>query len=221
MPDVPRTPRDRADLPYAAQLTVFDGRLAPDEYYDTILFDGVELEQPQAGGARFTECAFSSAAFTGGRLRRARFDDVWAHGVRWVGTDLSHTGWLDTELIAGMLAGLEIYDAELRRVAFHNCKLDSVNLRGSTLRDVSFTDCLLRDVDFAGAKLTGVALPGSTLEGVRFDGARLSKVDLGDAAALGISGGLDSMRGATVSAAQLVELAPLLADTLGIAVRPR
>lgn len=218
---MPRTPRDRTDLPYADQLTVFDGRLGPDEYYDTVLFDGVEWEQPQAGGARFTECAFASAAFTGGRLRRARFNDVWLHAVRLVGTDLSHTGWLDTEVIAGILAGLEVYDAELRRVAFHNCKLDSVNLRGSVLRDVSFTDCLLRDVDFAGAQLTGVTFPGSTLEEVRFDRARLSRVDLADAAALGISGGLESMRGAMVSPVQLLELAPLLADTLGITVRDR
>ncbi|MCD0482452.1 pentapeptide repeat-containing protein [Streptacidiphilus sp. ASG 303] len=214
-------PRDRADLPYAAHLEPADGPLSREGDYDTVLFEDVEFDGPEAGGARFTECAFASVSFNGGRMRRARFNDVWLHTVRWVGTDLAQSGWLDAEVVAGMLAGLEVYDAELRRVSFHHCKFDSVNLRGAVLRDVVFHDCVLRDVDFAGASLTGAAFPGSVLEGVRFDRARLSRVDLRGAAALGIAGGLDGLRGATVSSAQLVELAPLLADTLGIAVRDR
>ncbi|WP_377270056.1 pentapeptide repeat-containing protein [Peterkaempfera sp. SMS 1(5)a] len=216
---MPKSPRERDDLPYADHLVPFQGELGAEEYHDTLLFDGLDLEQPAAGGARFTECAFSSVTITGGRLRRARFNDVWLHTVRWVGTDLSHTAWLDAEVVAGMLAGLEVYDAELRRVAFHNCKLDSVNLRGAQLREVSFTDCLLRDVDFGGAALTEVTFPGSALEGVRFDRATLSRVDLRDATALGIAGGLDSLQGATVSSAQLLDLAPLLAASLGITVK--
>ena len=167
------------------------------------------------------ESAFSGVTFSRGRLRRARFNDVWLHTVRWVGTDLAETDWLDTDVIASALAGLEMFHAQLRRVAFHSCKFDSVNLRTAALRDVSFVDCVLRDVDFAGAELHGVTFPGSTLEGVRFDKARMYEVDLRGAVGLGIADGFDALRGATISGTQLLELAPMFALALGVTVRNR
>lgn len=103
-------------------------------------------------------------------------------------------------------------------MVFQQCTFDSVNLRAAGLRDVTFADCLLRDVDFAGARFAGVAFPGSTLERVRFDNVTVDRADLSGAAALGIASGLDSLRGATISGLQLVELAPALARTLGLDV---
>ncbi|EPH40146.1 hypothetical protein STRAU_6796 [Streptomyces aurantiacus JA 4570] len=157
--------------------------------------------------------------FTGGRYRRARFDDVWTHQVRWVGTDLAETAWTDCESGAGLLAGVELFGAQLRRVTFHHCKFDSVNLRAAALRDVTFVDCLLRDVDFGGAGLTRVAFPGTTLDRVRFDNVKADRADLSEAASLSIASGLEAMRGVTISALQLLELAPALADIVGLEVR--
>lgn len=141
--------------------------------------------------------------------------------MRWVGTDLADTDWLDGELIGCVLAGLEMFTARLHRVTFHRCKFESVNARAAKLRGVSFADCLLRDVDFSGAALTEVTFPGSALEGVRFGKARMAKVDLRDATRLEISDGHDALRGATITGGQLMELAPMFADALGITVRDR
>lgn len=214
-------PRDLADLPYAEYLEPFDGRPVRERLHDTVHVAGVEFDGADGGGARFTECAFSSVGFTGGRYRRARFDDVWLHTVRWVGTDLVETGWLDAEVVSGVFAGVEMFGARLRRVTFFDCKLDSVNLRTAKLREVSFVNCLLRGVDLGGASLTGVTFPGSTLEGVRLEKARLERVDLRDAARLDIAAGFDSLGGATIDGTQLLDLAPALAHALGIEVRNR
>ena len=85
------------------------------------------------------------------------------------------------------------------------------------LTGVTFEGCDLRDVDFAGATLTRTAFPGSRLARTDFTSARLEATDLRDAE-LGIIIGPDSLRGATVSTAQLVYLAPVLAQTMGITV---
>ncbi|MGA4842894.1 pentapeptide repeat-containing protein [Streptomyces sp. G45] len=219
MPATPHpAPRDLADLPYAHRLEAFAGELEREGDHESVHFDGGDFVDLDGGDSVFIECAFSSVAFEGGRYRRSRFNDVWAHQTRWVGADLAETQWTDAEAGAGLLAGVELHGARLRRVVFHHCKFDSVNLRATELRDVAFVDCLLRDVDFGGAHLAGVDFPGTTLERVRFDNVTVDRADLSRAAALGISSGFDALRGATISGLQLVELAPALALTLGIEV---
>lgn len=214
-------PRELADLPFVDYLEKFSGRLQRDETYDTVLFEECDFEEPEAGNARFSESAFSTVTFGSGRVRRARFNDVWFHTFRFVGTDLVETNWLDAELISGALAGVEMFTSEMRRVTFHKCKFDSVNLRGAQLREVVFSDCVIRDVDFGGATLSTVAFPGSSLVGARFDKARMEKVDLRGATALEIADSSGGLAGATISTTQLLDLAPLLAKTAGIEVKDR
>lgn len=217
-----RAPRELADLPYASHLEAHGGEeLRRDEDYDVVHFREQEFDGSDAGNARFTESAFTAVKLTEGTLRRARFNDVWLHGVQVIGTDLVETRWLDGEVVNSALAGTAAFGADLNRVAFFGCKLVSVNLRDARLREVAFVDSVLRDVDFGGAELTGVTFPGSTLEDTRFDGARLAKTDFRDAAALGVATGHDSLGGATISLAQALDLAPAFARALGVTVKDR
>lgn len=213
-----RMPRDLAELPYAHRLVPFEGELGREGDHEGVHFDGCAFDGVDGGSSAFTASAFSSVTVTGGRYRRARFDDVWTHNARWIGADLAESRWLDCEASAGLLAGVELAGSELRRVTFHHCKFDSVNLRATELRDVAFVGCLLRDVDFAGAALNRVAFPGTTLERVRFDNLAAADADLSEAAALGIASGLGALRGATISVLQLMELAPALAQHVGLVV---
>lgn len=210
-------PRELADLPYAAALTPHSGGLAADGAYDTVRFSELAFDQPRARNARFLECAFTQVSFHGGQLRGARFGDVWLRDVRLTGVDLAETSWLDATVIRGAAAGVSAFGAQLRRVAFHGCKLDSVNFRGASLTEVSFDECLLRHVDFAGAKLTRTVFTRSRLVESDFTGVTLDRVDL-RGAELGIIIGPDSLRGATITAAQLADVAPLIAENLGIVV---
>jgi uncharacterized protein YjbI with pentapeptide repeats len=98
-------------------------------------------------------------------------------------------------------------------------KLDFLNLRGATLQDVVFQDCVLGEVDATDARLTDVDFPGCRLDSFGVRNAALIRVDL-SGATLQVLSGLDNLRGAIVSAAQLIDLAPLLADHLGITVSP-
>jgi uncharacterized protein YjbI with pentapeptide repeats len=206
------------DLPYADALRAYDGPWKPDETYDAIHVDGGTVEAMDAAHARFLECAFTQVTFDGGTARRARLSDVWLREARLVAVDLAESEWLDATLIDCVLAGAEAYGAELRRVVFRGGKLDSVNFREATLADVRFENCVLRGVDFSAAELSRVSFPGCRLSEVELTRVTLSKVDL-RGAELGIVAGHESLRGAVISTAQLVDLAPALAQSIGITVR--
>ncbi|MDH6120698.1 pentapeptide repeat-containing protein [Kitasatospora sp. GAS204B] len=208
-----------ADQPYAHLLQPHPGPLRRDERYDTAHFEGLALDGVQAGGTLFLECAFTDVSLTEVRLRQARFNEAWLERCRLVACELVESEWQDVTAQGGLFAGVSAYGAQLRRLTVRQCKLESVNLRGAVLRDVVFEDCQLRDVDFGGAKLTGVSFPGSSLEEVRFAGATLARTDLRGASRLVLPDGHEGLRGALISSAQLIELAPQFAQALGVQVR--
>ncbi|MFE9427660.1 pentapeptide repeat-containing protein [Kitasatospora sp. NPDC006697] len=210
---------DLADQPYAHLLEPHPGPLRADQRYDTVRFDDLELDAPQADGASFLECALVGLTINQGRLRRAMFTECWVERNRWVATDLAETEWQDCTVAGSLLAGVAVHGAQLRRLTLRQCKLEAVNLRAAVLRDVVFEDCQLRDVDFAEARLTGVSFPGSSLEEVRFGRAKLSGTDLRGATRLELPDGHEGLRGALISSGQLIELAPQFAKALGVEVR--
>jgi len=210
--------RDRlADLPYASSLTLHQGDLSADEDYEGVHFDRLDLDAPRAPGSRYNECAFTQVSIADGRLRRARFNDVWLRGVRLTATELSDSNWVDATIIGSVAAGVTAHGSRLRQVTFRDCKLHGVNFRAATLTEVTFDNCLLREVDFGGATLRRCEFPGSELHETDFSRVSLDKVDL-RGAELGIVITPGALSGATISPAQLTQLAPLLAEHAGITV---
>ncbi|MGD0925127.1 MAG: pentapeptide repeat-containing protein [Streptosporangiaceae bacterium] len=211
-------PRDRlADLPYADTLKPHQGDLAADGDYEGAHFDGLDLDAPRAPGSRFMECAFTQVTMQDGQLRRTRFNDVWMRGVRLTATELTDSNWIHATIIGSVAAGVIAHGSRLRQVTFRGCKLHGVNFRAATLTEVTFEDCTLREVDFGGATLRRCQFPGSQLHDTDFSQVTLDKVDL-RGAELGIIITPGSLKGATISSAQLAELAPLLAEQAGITV---
>ena len=210
-------PENLEDLPYAAMLSPHPGPLSAGESYECAHFDGLALDDPQAPGTRFLECAFTKVSISGGQLRRARFSDVWLSGIRLTAAQFADTSWSDAAILGSVAAGVSAHGSQLRRVTFRHCKLDGVNFRDATLIDVSFDDCLLRGVDFGGATLQRCTFPGSQLRETDFSRATLKSVNL-RGAELGLIITPGSLSGAIISTAQLTVVAPLLAEQAGIVV---
>jgi len=217
-----KTPRSLADLAFYGSLSPMTSSIEVDGDYDGLLISdepsgNATFAEVAASGARFVECAITGLTFDGGTLRKSRMSDVWLGETRLVAVDLAESSLVDTWLSGCVLAGVQAFSTLLRRVSFRGCKLDSVNFRDATLTDVTFEDCVLRDADFAAARLTRVRFPGCTLTGAMFTKATCSSVDL-RGASVGITAGYDALRGTTIDSVQLMALAPLLADHLGISV---
>jgi uncharacterized protein YjbI with pentapeptide repeats len=77
---------------------------------------------------------------------------------------------------------------------------------------------VLRNVDFSSARLTRVAFPDSKLVATTLVKVTLDRVDL-RGAELGLTVDPTALGGAIMSTAQLLDLAPLLADSIGIIVK--
>lgn len=176
-----------------------------------------DLSGQDAGSARFLECRFEECDLTEVRAPRARFADTTLYAVRGAGVDLAESEWLDSVVTGARLGAVQLFGADLRRVRFEGGKIDFLNLRGATLREVTFTDCVLTEPDFGGATLEQVTFEGCRLVAPDFNQAKMKKVDL-SGAQLSAPRGLASLSGATISRLQLLDLAPNLADQLGITV---
>lgn len=214
-------PQVLEELPYATYLEQFEGDLTREGDYTEVLLADTELEDFDAGGSRVGESAFTGVTFTNGRFLRTRFNDVWCNRTRWVSTNLAEADLRDVSVLGSFLGGVEAYGATLRRVTFQECKINTLNLRGATVQDVVFDRCELTEVDLGQATLTNVTFPGSTVRRMRLGKATLKRVDFRGAAELDMADGCESLSGAVIDSTQLAELAPALAQTLGIVVKDR
>jgi uncharacterized protein YjbI with pentapeptide repeats len=184
--------------------------------YDGEVLTG-DLSGQSAPQARFLECTFQRCDLSEVKLQGARFGDTGVYAVHGAGVDLAESTWLDCVVQGARLGAVQLYGAELRRVRFEGCKIEFLNLRGATLVDCQFVDCQLVEPDLSEATLTQVSFEGTRLVSPELGRATLRKVDLSAAELLGPRG-LTGLRGATISAAQLIDLAPALAAELGIVV---
>lgn len=200
-------------------LEVFGGgELEPDGDYDGLEFRELDFVGQDGGGARFMDCALTGCALDETRLQRARVLDSVVTGIRGVGTDLAGATLRDVELVDARLGGVQLHGGVLERVLVRGGKIDYLNLREARLRDVVFEDCVLVEPDFGGARLERVSFAGCALKGVDLTGVRFVDVDLRGAASVEIVRGVERLSGAVISAAQLMDLAPVLAGEMGIRV---
>ncbi|GAA0464226.1 hypothetical protein Ade02nite_31150 [Paractinoplanes deccanensis] len=210
---------DLASLPYAKYLRPLDEELDHDGDHSEVHLDGVELAEVAAAGSRFSESAMTAVTFTGGTYDKVRLDDVWLSRCRWIGGSWAETQLLDVTILDSAVAGVQAYGSQWRRVVVRASKLDSLNLRGAKLQDVEFRDCDLSEVDFGGATLINVTFPGSAVRRARFGKATAKKLDFRGARELDLAEGWESLSGAIIGPGQLAEVAPALAQVLGVVVR--
>src|ERR1700728_3849232 len=112
-----KSPIRLEELPFASMLSDFGGEAASssafagsleiDGDYDRVRFDGVAFAAEDASGARFIESAFVGGSFDEGRLRRARFTDVWFEQTRLVAVDVAGALYTDAWVNGSVFAGVQ------------------------------------------------------------------------------------------------------------------
>ena len=151
------------------------------------------------------------------RARAASLVDSVLERTDVVALSAAESGWWNVEVQQSRIGSAELYDAALRNVHFVRCKLGYVNLRGANLTDVAFTDCVIEDLDLMRATAARVSFSGTRISRLELSGSKLEDVDLRGASLADI-GTLEGLRGATITLDQLLEIAPALAESLGIKV---
>ncbi len=173
--------------------------------------------EAEAGSARIVHARIAAGDLGDARLRDLRLVDVAAETIGAANGDW-RGAFLNRVALSGCrFTGLGLVEATLQDVRFGDCKLDLANFRGATLERVVFHDCVLTGTDFAGATLTKVHFDHCRLEETDFNGSDLTDVDF-RGSDLRPGGDVAALRGAIVDTGQAIELAPRMAESLGLRV---
>ena len=204
-PDLSRL-RDGAADELAAGEMAEDLRLAEAD------LSGAGLSAISLLSCRFSEVFADDTDLTAARLvdcRLERLSSTYLHSPR--------STWRAVELTGSRIGAWEIYDADLESVLIEDCRLGFANLAGTTLRDVLIRSTRLDELDLSGIEAERVRFEDCRVGTLRLRGGSLSDVDL-RGLEMRVVSGVGSLAGATISGEQLTELAPLLAQHLGLRV---
>jgi uncharacterized protein YjbI with pentapeptide repeats len=177
-----------------------------------------DLSGVSAAGGRVARCRLAGVSLAGARLRSLRLVDAVFSDCDLSNADLTSATLNRVRFERCRMTGLVGARWEATQVVMRGCKLDLASFHEAQFRGAEFDDCVLDDADLAASWFRETSFAGSRLAGVGIDGARLAGVDF-RGARLDPAGDVSALRGAVIDGLQLVELAPALAQGLGIVVR--
>mgnify|MGYP000845714590 FL=1 len=161
---------------------------------------------------RFSEVFANDTDLAAARLvdcRLERLSATYLHSPR--------STWRTVELVDSRIGAWELYDADVESLLMEDCRLGFTNLAGTTVRDLLIRATRIDELDLSGIDAQRVRFEDCQVGTLRLHGGSLSDVDLRGLEMRTVSG-IGSLAGATVSSGQLSELAPLLAQHLGLRV---
>lgn len=208
-PSFPTTPTRPSDV-----IELFDsGDTIVGAHIEDTWFASDDLEKKSISESLFTKVVFS-------QLHVPRFDvgDCEFRNCTFTAAQFPESTWNRILVDGTRCSGLQITDGRVRNATFKNSKLEIANFRFTRLENVVFEDCALDDIDFYEAHLKNVEFINCTINKFTFARAKMTNVDISQSTIEGIKG-IGSLRGVTMSHAQLMQLAPYFAAEAGIKVK--
>lgn len=192
-------------------------QLSAQNRHDSLRLVGADLTGADLTGATFTECELLDVTAHTTVLQHARLLETRIARLNAPVLDATRSTWRDVELVGSRIGALDVYDAEIRSTRITGTKFDWITLRSSTLEDVLFEDCTIEELDLGAVTACRVAFVNCRAGSLALPHARLEDVDL-RGLEMGTIANLEGLAGATLDAAQVTALAPLLAAHLGLRV---
>ena len=176
---------------------------------------GSDLSALTLLSCRFSEVFANDTDLAAARLvdcRLERLSATYLHSPR--------STWRTVELVDSRIGAWELYDADVESLLMEDCRLGFVNLAGTALRDLLIRATRIDELDLSGIDAQRVHFEDCRVGTLRQHGGSLGDVDLRGLEMRTVSG-VGSLAGATINSQQLSELAPLLAQHLGLRVTDR
>ena len=216
MDGVPKAPNIRPlELPQLVDAS--EAELEIDDEREREHFVDTDDSGRELMGIKFAECELDGLNLSDTDLRSARFIESRLTRINAPVFRAPRSTWREVTIDHSRIGSGELFESNWRSVSIRNCKIGYLNLRASELVDVEIVDCVIDELDLGGSKASRIAFAGTSIRLLDVARATLGDVDLRGAELASIRG-IESLRGATISELQLAELAPLLADHLGIVV---
>ena len=128
--------------------------------------------------------------------------------------------WRTVELVDSRIGAWELYDADVESLLMEDCRLGFTNLAGTAVRDLLIRATRIDELDLSSIDAQRVRFEDCRVGTLRLHGGSLSDIDL-RGLEMRVVSGVGSLAGATINSQQLSELAPLLAQHLGLRVTDR
>ena len=206
----PRAPSLPAQLTDAAPSV-----LTHDDSFAEAAIGGCELPGQVARGVSLRECTLTGTDLSSSKLEGFGLSDVALRGCNLANLAAPRASLMRTTFDECRMTGMAVSGGLLRDVVIRGCRVDLASFGGCRLQRVSFEDCRLTQTDFLEAELDGVRFTGCDLTEADLRGARLRRCELRGNTLDGLLG-IESLRGAAMRWADIVEGAPLWASALGI-----
>ena len=158
---------------------------------------------------QLADCRMDETKLTGIHV----VDSTWVR-IAASGLAAPHSSWRDSVIRDSRFGLLDLSSSTLLRLMITDCKIDFLNLRGSTIREVVLTRVKLGEMSVSDASGTRLTLTDCATETVEFHNSRVTTVDLSTSTVTRIDG-LDSLRGVILSLNQVLDMAPAMVRHLG------
>ena len=165
-------------------------------------------------------CRFSEVFANDTDLATARLVDCRLERLSATYLHSPRSTWRTVELVDSRIGAWELYDADVESVLIEDCRLGFANLAGTAVRDLLIRATRIDELDLSGIDAQRVRFEDCRVGTLRLHGGSLSDIDL-RGLEMTVVNGVGSLAGATISSGQLSELAPLLAQHLGLRVEDR
>jgi uncharacterized protein YjbI with pentapeptide repeats len=166
---------------------------------------GLLVEEALLEGVDLGGGAYANLELKDVRLTRCNLANLRAPGAAWLRT------WVESS----SLTGLACAEGRLRHVSFVDCRADLSSFGASELDTVLFRDCRLKQADFSDSRLRAIRFESCDLTEADFARVSCREVQFQDCTLDGIRG-VEHLRGAAMSHADMLAAAATFAAALGI-----
>lgn len=165
----------------------------------------------------FDEVSFAGVEAESTNLEKISIIDGVLEKCNLSAAKVTESLWQRVKILDSRMSGIVWYDAILKDVEFVNCKIDLANFRATKFKNVIFRDCLLSGSDWQGAELTNVIFEACDINDIDLNSCTMKNVDLSSSTFTNIKG-VRGLAGVTMTRQQLIMLAPIFANELGIKI---
>ena len=191
--------------------------LAAGEMVEDLELVEADLSSGDLSALTLLSCRFSEVFANDTDLAAARLVDCRLERLSATYLHSPRSTWRTVELVDSRIGAWELYDADVESLLMEDCRLGFTNLAGTTVRDLLIRATRIDELDLSGIVAQRIRFEDCQVGTLRLHGGSLSDVDLRGLEMRTVSG-VGSLAGATVSSGQISELAPLLAQHLGLRV---
>lgn len=192
--------------------------LLEDGYIEGVDESGIVFAGPERHGLRILDSRFVEADLSGAKLIGCRLADVEFQNCRATDVSFAKSSLQDVTVAESRIGAFQGFGGSWTRCAIAGGKIDYLNLRAATVARLTIDNAVIGELDLSEAKIEGISFLNATVGKLILTNARTKRLDLRGVELRGLESNPEGLRGVVIGPTQVLDLAPVLADILGMKI---